>query len=99
MINAFKIKAKRKILLMLLNIMYPSPLTNRQLFRSASDGDQDYDISIFKKDIAYFCDKGWLEYVDSKIGGFRDFEDKVIKLTARGKEIAEGTGIDEALEI
>jgi len=99
MIDAYKIKAKRKILLMLLNIMYPSPLTNRQLFRSSSDGDQAYDISIFKKDIAYFFDKGWLEYVDNKIGGFRDFEDKVIKLTAKGKEIAEGTNIDEALEI
>lgn len=99
MTDAYKIKAKRKILLMLLNIMYPSPLTTRQLYHSVSDGDKLYDWSIFEKDIIYFFDKDWIEFIDNKIGGFRDFKDKTIKLTALGKEIAEGTNIDEALEI
>jgi len=100
MTDAFKIKAKRKYLLMLLNIAYPSSLSNRQLYNSViSDGDDTYDKSIYKKDIAYFKDKGWVVFVDDKIGGFSNYDDKVIKLTAKGKEIAEGTNVDEALEI
>ncbi|HAL45479.1 MAG: hypothetical protein A2Y12_08715 [Planctomycetes bacterium GWF2_42_9] len=99
MTDALKIKAKRQILLMLLNIVYPSPITIRQFYNSAIDGDPTYDETIFEKDVTYFFDKGWIEFIDNKIGGFKSFKDKVIKLSAKGKEIAEGTDVDKALEI
>ena len=99
MTDAIKIKHIRKRLLMNLNILYPSPISVEALYRTVCHFDPTYDFSLYDKDITYFIDKGWLVFIDDKIGGFKDFRKKVIKLTAKGKEIAEGTGVDEALEI
>jgi len=52
-----------------------------------------------QKDISYFEQKGYIEWVDDKLGGADDFWQKVCKLTSSGKEIAEGTQTDPALEI
>lgn len=99
MTDAFKIKQSRKRLLTNLNILYPSGISTGELYRTVIHLDPTYDFTLFEKDIIYFKDKGWLEFIDDKIGGFDEFRKKVIKLTAEGKEIAEGTNIDEALEI
>lgn len=99
MTNAIKIKQSRKRLLTNLNILYPSAISAGELYRTVCHLDPTYDFSLFQKDIIYFVDKGWLEFIDDKIGGYDEFRKKIIKLTAEGKEISEGTKIDEALEI
>jgi len=99
MTDAIRIIQSRKRLLINLNILYPSPVTVGDLYRTVCHLDPTYDFSLFEKDIIYFKDKGWLEFIDDKLGGFDEFRKKVIKLTAEGKEIAEGTSIDDALEI
>lgn len=99
MTDPTKIKEARRRLLTNLNILYPATMSIRSLYRTVCHLDPTYDTSLYAKDIMYFVDKNWIEFVDNKIGGSREFEDKVIKLTAAGKEIAEGTDIDNALEI
>lgn len=99
MTDAIKIIQARKRLLTNLNILYPSPISVESLFRTVCHFDPTYDFSLYEKDIIYFKDKGWLEFIDDKIGGYEEFRKKIIKLTAEGKEIAEGTNIDEALEL
>jgi len=94
-----KIKTARRKLLTNLNILYPSPIQLGSLYRTVCHLDPTYDFSLFSKDINYFLDKSWIEFVDDRIGGMKSFDDKVIKLTAKGKEIAEGTDTDKALEI
>lgn len=99
MADAIRIKQSRRRLMTNLNILYPSAISAGELYRTVCHLDPTYDFSLFQKDITYFHDKGWIEFIDDKLGGFDEFRKKVIKLTAEGKEIAEGTNIDEALEI
>jgi len=89
----------RKRLLEYMDIMYPAPVKTKLLFESCVYVNPDYEPACFRKDIHYLIDKGWIEFVDEKLGGFRDFREKVLHLTASGKEIAERTREDPALEI
>ena len=98
-INVLKIKLARKRVLEFLNQMYPTPLELGTIFDTMGYFDFDYDFSLFKKDIAYFYDKGWIRFVDDRLGGSSEFRKKVATLTAEGKEIAEQTQVDPALEI
>ena len=93
------IKQQRRRLLTNLNLLYPSPFLTATIWRTVCGYDPGYDHSNFKRDIAYFVDKGWLRYADDALGGAGDFADKVVVLTATGKEIAERTMTDPALEI
>jgi hypothetical protein len=97
--DVVKIKLSRKRLLETLNIIYPTPLQTKTVFESISYVDSEYDFPLFKKDVAYLVQKGYLEFIDEKIGGLMAWEKKVIGLTAEGKEIAEHTQNDPALEI
>jgi len=94
--NAQRIKLTRRWLPENLELMYPTPLTIRTLFNAVALLDESYDIDLLKKDIAYFKDKNWLRFID--INGRRDaFLDRVVGLTAAGKEIAERTRTDPAM--
>jgi len=97
--SKYKIVQARKRLLTNLNILYPSAISTEELYRTVCHLDPMYDFSLFQKDIAYFKDKRWIEFVDDRLGGFPEFRKKVIKLTADGKEIAEGTDTDRALMV
>jgi hypothetical protein len=97
-IDAFKIKQMRIRLLSNLNLFYPSPVRLDSLYRTICD-DPAYNRAYFSKDITYFYQKGYIEFIDEKLGGSDDFFKKVVRLTGRGKEIAEGTQADPALEI
>jgi hypothetical protein len=97
-IEAVRIKEQRKRVLTNLNLFYPSPVQIATLWRTLCD-DPAYEYALYRKDIIYFQQKGWIEYVDDKIGGADTFDRKVVLLTAKGKEIAEQTMTDEALEI
>ena len=96
--EAVKIINMRGMVLTNLNRLYPSPITLRSLYRTVCY-EPTYDFDLFKKDITYFMQKGYIEFSDEKIGGCTKFDDKVCMLTAEGKEIAEGTMKDPALEI
>jgi len=98
--EVLKIKIARKRILAFLNIMYGTPLTLHTIYdQSLCYVDPTYDFSLFKKDIIYLKEKGYIEFVDDKIGGAVEFEKKVVRLTTLGKEIAERTRTDRALEI
>ncbi|HIJ66801.1 MAG TPA: hypothetical protein HPP51_00760 [Planctomycetes bacterium] len=94
-----KIKEVRNRLMQYLDTLYPSPVQLATLFKSMVYLYDDYELVLFKKDIAYLAAKDYIEYVDEKIGGVGKFLKKVVRLTAVGKEIAEKTQTDPALEI
>ena len=97
--EVLKIKLVRRRILGFLNMMYPTPLMLGTIYDKISYIEPTYDFSLFEKDITYLRDKGWLEFVDENIGGADEFRKKVVSLTASGKEIAEQTQTDPALEI
>ena len=92
------IKQQRGRLLTALNLFHPTPVQIKTLYRTVCD-DPSYNRSLYQKDITYFQQKGYIEFIDEQLGGSDDFDKKVIRLTASGKEIAEGTATDPALEI
>ena len=98
-IEAIKIKQQRRQLLTNLDLFYPSPTRLDTLYRTVCHIDPSYEWPIYQKDIHYFNDKGWIIFVDDALGGMNTFEAKVVRLTAEGKEIAERTQTDPALEI
>ena len=97
-IEVMKIKQMRKRILDNLNIMYPTGMRLDSLFRTVIPFDQTYDANLFKKDMTYLKEKNYICYVDEALGGFANFMSKVAKLTVDGKEVAEGTDTDKALE-
>ena len=97
--EVLKIKISRKRIMTFLNIMYPTPVQLQTIYQSAMNLDPAYDFSLFRKDIAYLKAKGYIEFIDDKLGGADEFEKKVAGLTAESKEIAERTQRDAALEI
>ena len=96
--ETIKIKQVRKIILSNLNMMYPSGMQMDSLYRTVLPVNLAYDEGLFEKDICYLKEKGYIEFVDDRIGGL-PFKKKVVKLTAEGKEIADRTQTDKALEI
>jgi len=97
--EAAKIKQMRLFILSNLNRLYPTPLQVRTLYRVMCGFDENYDLSLLQKDITYLKQKGYVEYIDDKIGGAKSFHEKCVGLTAEGKEIADRTQTDNALEI
>lgn len=97
--EALKLKQVRAMILSNLNRMYPTPLQVRTLYRVMVAFDENYSMSLLEKDVTYLKQKRYIEYVDEKIGGMEGFGNKYIGLTAEGKEIADRTQTDSALEI
>ena len=97
-VDILKIRQARGRLLTNLNLFYPTPVQMATLYRTVCD-DPDYCAALYRKDIQYFRDKGYIRCIDDALGGMPEWEKKVIVLTAAGKEVAEGTVIDPALEI
>ncbi len=95
----FKIKQMRTIILRNLNRLYPTPLLVRSLYNVLCGFDEHYDMSLLQKDLTYLKQKHYIEYIDEAIGGADKFQDKYVGLTASGKEIADRTQTDSALEI
>ena len=89
----------RRNILRNLDLVYPTGLTVRFLYRTVCAVNEMYDMSLLAKDIAYLKEKGYVKYIDDVMGGMDKFEDKTVKLTARGLEIAQDVIDDEALEV
>ncbi|MDD5720612.1 MAG: hypothetical protein PHQ53_13090 [Candidatus Krumholzibacteria bacterium] len=98
-IAAARMKHARVQLLTLLNRMYPTPLLVRTLYRVMVSMDEAYEPDLLRKDAHYLKQKGYVEFVDDRLGGADVFMDKCLSLTASGKEIADRTQTDPALEI
>ena len=94
-----KIKQMRIFILENLNRVYPTPLQMRTLFKVIVGFDENYDKSLLAKDLSYLKQKKYIVFVDDAIGGALIVENKFVGLTAEGKEIAERTQTDPALEI
>ena len=97
-LDVIKIKQQRGFLLTNLNLFYPSPVRLDTLYRTVC-GDPTYEESLFHKDIMYFIQKNYIYFIDDRLGGAAEFCRKVVRLTDKGKEVAEGTMTDPALEI
>lgn len=94
-----KMKQMRLMILSSLNRMYPTQVLIQTLHRVMCGFDEHYDLSLLLKDVTYLKQKGYIMYVDDRLGGADKFEDKCIGLTAEGKDIADRTQTDNALEI
>ena len=94
-----RIMQLRKLILENLNRLYPTPVQAGTLYRVMCGFDEHYDFTLYQKDIAYLKQKGYLVFVDEAIGGTDSFRNKYVGLTAEGKEIADRTQTDSALEI
>ena len=97
--DAIKIITVRTNILNKLDMVYPSGLSLKDIMQMNSIIAPLYDWDLFKKDIAYLKEKGYIAFIDNDPNLMQSTEQKIVKLTATGKEIAEGTMIDEALEI
>ncbi|MFA5251617.1 MAG: hypothetical protein WC454_03410 [Phycisphaerae bacterium] len=97
--DAIKIITVRKNIMNKLDLVYPSGLSIKDIMQVNSIIDPFYDWDLFQKDITYLKEKGYIAFIDKDPNLMKSTEQKIIKLTATGKEIAEGTMIDEALEI
>jgi len=97
--EAVKIMQMRLLILSNLNRLYPTPLQVRTLYRVLCGFDENYSLSLLQKDVTYLKQKGYIEYIDEIFGGADSFEGKCVGLTAEGKEIADRTQTDKALEI
>lgn len=98
-IQAVKMQQVRMMILNNLNRLYPQPLMVRSLFRVLIGFDEHYSMQLLQKDLTYLKQKGYVEFIDEKIGGMNEFANKYVGLTADGKEISDGTDTDKALEI
>ena len=97
--ESVNIKTMRQQILRNLNYVYPSGLTARHLFQTVCSLNPLYDINLLCKDTYYLFEKHYVSFVDAGLGGMPSFEDKVVKLTAAGKDIADKTKTDPTLEI
>ncbi len=97
--DPIKIKQARRQILRNLDLVYPSGLTMRPLYRTVCAIDVMYDLGLFGKDVEYLKAKGYIFFVDDAIGGQDRFEDKVGKLTAEGLEVIQNIRMNGALEI
>jgi len=97
--DAVRLKQARLMILSNLNRLYPTPIQVQMLFRVMLAFDETYSMSLLEKDVCYLKQKEYVEYIDEKIGGYYHFHRKFLGLTAEGKEIADRTATDDALEI
>ena len=98
-LEVLKIKLARRQILEGLNMMYPTPLRLETVYRVGCGMDPSYDWTLFEKDVHYLKDKGYLGFVDDLAGIRQAFAKKVVKLTAKGKDIADRTMSDPTLEV
>jgi len=96
--EAYIIKQVRRAILEALNMTYPSGMFLDSLFRVILGVDPTYDKILFVKDVTYLVEKKYIEFAASPISQ-QIFSKRIARLTPNGKEIADQTMTDKALEI
>ena len=94
-----RIKQARRQILEGLNLMYPGAMRTASVYRTNVSIDPAYDWTLFEKDLFYLKEKGYVEFVDDKLGLTQSLDKRVVKLTASGKDIADQTMNDPSLDI
>jgi hypothetical protein len=97
--QAEQIRTVRRILMQCLNRSYPAKQFVKTLFNKAIYIEPTYEKAAFVKDIFYLQDKGYLRISENVLTVGSDLMDRFVVLMADGKEIADKTMIDEAMEL
>ena len=97
--KAVMIIEARNNILRNLDLVYPSGLTMKKLYHTVCAINELYDFNLLQRDVSYLKAKGYVYFVDDAIGGMPNVEQKVVKLTPEGLEIAQDVIDDPALEI
>ena len=96
-----QIKRIRSEILVALKMLYPAALQAEQLLRSMLSVFPDLEWGAFRRDLAYLCEKGYLQRVvsanesDERLTPWRR---RWFRLTSEGMEVAEHVINDPALE-
>ena len=99
-----QIKRVRSEILVALKMLYPAPLQAEQLFRSLLSIFPTLEWELFKRDLAYLCEKNYLQRViaDTEGGpdtaGLTPWRKRWLRLTSSGLEIADHVVNDPALD-
>ena len=102
MSNAGMIKKIRREILVNLKMVYPASLQGQDLFTTLLNIFPDYEWAIFRQDLAYLIEKGYVERTMPTSGGDANlvpWKKRWFDLTASGVEIADQVRHDEALEV
>ncbi|MCE5184944.1 MAG: hypothetical protein LLF76_02320 [Planctomycetaceae bacterium] len=97
--QADQIRTVRRIIMQRLNQAFPARMLVGTLFKHAIYIEPSYEKKNFVKDLFYLEKKGYLEFPDNIFNRGAELMDKLIVLTAEGKEIAEQTMVDEAMKL
>lgn len=97
------IKQARNLMLRSLDKVYPSGLNAKSLYLVMCTVDEGYGFDLMKKDIAWLLEKGYLTLVNfggkAALADIHEGSMTVIKLTAKGLDIAQNLTEDPALEL
>ena len=97
-----EIKCIRNETVVALKMLYPTALQAEQLFRSLLSLFPELEWDHFRRDIAYLCEKGYLQRViadaeaDERLTPWRR---RWFRLTSRGVELADHVIQDPALDL
>jgi hypothetical protein len=97
-VDAIKIKQDRGQVLINLNLFYPDKVFLKTLWRTVLN-NPNYSLSLFQRDICYLQQKGYIQLSRNPLRPEGEWEDQLCILTAEGKEVAEGTRTDPAIEL
>lgn len=97
--QAEQIRTIRRIIMQRLNQSFPSRMLVSTLFKHAIYIEPTYEKRNYVKDLYYLEKKGYLEFPENILNKGAELMDRLIVLTATGKEIAEQTMVDDAMEI
>lgn len=84
-----------------INRYYPNAIKVRTLLRAVLLIQPDYDLGLASKDLHYLAAKGYItiRQADRRLALGETFADRLVDITASGKEIADQIIDDPALEI
>lgn len=99
-----EIKRIRNEVLVALKMLYPAPLQAEQLFRSMLCVFPTLEWDCFRRDLAYLCEKGYLQRVvtdsehDPDTPALTPWRRRWFRLTSAGLEVADHLIDDPALD-
>lgn len=98
--EAFVIMQTRRQILDMINLVYPSPMMMGSLCNCLISTSPTYDDDLLARDTTYLADKGYIQIIEkNRLCPLLSFKRRLVRLTARGKEIADRIISDPALEI
>jgi hypothetical protein len=97
--ESIAIRTQRCQILRALNECFDVKVFIKSIWRAVLINNHHAEETLFKRDLLYLEKKGYLEITEDMFCKGGPFMDRLIQLTAEGKEVAEQTMNDPALEI